>query len=403
VIVSHRLWQGHLGSDPTLIGKALILNGKSLTVVGIMPRGFNVPAEEADVWLPFTPESWGTGLGMHHLSVIARLRPGITLEQSKVEMASVISGLTQKYSEYYKDAAGMGVSIVSLREQLVGDIRLPLLVLLAAVCFILLIACANVANLLLARAAARQKEVAIRTALGASRLRVVRQLLTESLLLSIFGGVSGLLLALWGVRLLAAQKPFNIPRMDEANIDVSVLGFAMLVSILTGVIFGLAPALQSSKPDLNESLKEGSRGTTQGSGTGRTRSLLVVSELALSVVLLIGAGLMIRSFQHLLQVKLGFNPQNVLTAQLSLPQLQYAENQRVTAFYQQLLQRIDALPGVQGAAAVNNLPLAADTGTASFEIEGKPLKRESDGLSPIADYHIISPGYFHTMSSPPRS
>jgi len=399
VIVSHRLWKGLLASDPALIGKTIMLNGNDRTVVGIMPSAFDVPSEDIDVWVPFTPESWKTGLGQHFLSVIARLQPGASLDNARTEMTSVVAGLAQKYPDYYKDAAGSGVDIVPLREQVVGNIRLPLLVLFGAVCFILLIACANVANLLLARAEARHKEIAIRMALGASRLRVVRQLLTESLLLALLGGCSGLLLAVWGVRLFTAQNPFNIPRMRAVSIDMPILGFALMASFLTGVVFGLAPALQSSKPGLNEPLKEGSRGAAQGAGYrgSRTRSLVVISELALSVVLLIGAGLMIRSFRHLLGVNLGFNTEGVLTAQLSLSKAKYPDNQRVTAFYHQLLQRISGVPGVQAAGAVNSPPLSGDSGTASFEIEGRTSERESDGLSPIAAYHLISPDYFQTM------
>jgi predicted permease len=396
IVVSHRLWQRRFGADPGLIGKTLTLNGRGRTVVGIMPHGFNYPTGEVDLWAPLTVDPAATNLGIHYLDVIARLKPGGTLEQAQAEMGAVFDRLMQKYPEYYKDAAGAGVSLVPLHEQVVGDVRPALLVLLGGVGFMLLIACANVANLLLARAAARKKEIATRTAFGASRLRIVRQLLTESLVLFALGGALGLLLALWGVHVLVGASPVELPRMSEVGIDGRVLVFTTLTSLLAGTFFGLAPALQASKPDLNEALKEGGRAGAGGRGQGRTRDLLVVSELALSVVLLVGAGLMVRSFLRLLEVRLGFDPDNVLTMQLSLPHSRYPESRQVVGFYRQLLERIEGLPGVQAAAAARQLPLGEVRMNASFEAEGRTF----EAATAIADHNSVTPDYFRALSLP---
>ncbi|HEV3469892.1 MAG TPA: ABC transporter permease [Pyrinomonadaceae bacterium] len=396
IVVSHRLWQRRFGADPGLIGKTLALNGRGRTVVGIMPPGFNYPTGDVDLWAPLTIEPASTNLGVHYLDVIARLKPGVTPGQAQAEMGAVFDGLMRKYPEYYKDAAGAGVSLVPLHEQVVGDVRPALLVLLGGVGFMLLIACANVANLLLARAAARKKEIATRTAFGASRLRIVRQLLTESLVLFVLGGALGLLLALWGVHLLVGASPVEIPRMSEVGIDGRVLLFTTLTSLLAGTFFGLAPALQASKPDLNEALKEGGRAGAGGRGQSRTRDLLVVSELALSVVLLVGAGLMVRSFLRLLEVRLGFDPDNVLTMQLSLPHSRYPESHQVVGFYRQLLERVGGLPGVQAAAAVSQMPVGEVRMNASFEAEGRAF----EAASAIADFNRVTPDYFRAMSLP---
>ncbi len=393
VVLSHGLWQRHFGADPNLIGNAVILNGRSRTVIGITPPGFGFPSDKVDAWVPAAIDPASTITGVHYLNVIAHLRPGATLDQAKTELKVAVDRIKQRFPEYYKGAEGFTARIVPLRDEIVGDIRPALLVLFGSVGFILLIACANVANLLLARASARQKEIAVRTALGASRGRIVRQLLTESLLLSILGGAVGLLMAYWGIGFLIAEKPPALPRIGEITIDGRVLGFTMLISLLTGVIFGLAPALQASRPDLNESLKEGGRGGAESAGRNRTRGLLVVSQVALSVVLLVGAGLMIKSFLRLLQVNPGYNPENVLTMRLSLPYS--SQYQQVIAFYEQLLQRAGALPGVRAASIVSQLPLDDPRMNVSFDVQGHPS--EFSNVDPIADFNTISPDYFMTM------
>jgi putative ABC transport system permease protein len=397
VVLSHRLWQRHFSADPNLIGKAVILGGQSRIVIGITPPGFGFPSDMVDAWTPAAINPASTNTGAHYLNVIARLRPGGALDQAKTELKAAVDRIKQRFPEYYKGAEGFNARVVPLLEEIVGDIRTALLVLFGSVGFILLIACANVANLLLARAAARQKEIAVRTALGASRGRIVRQLLTESAFLSIMGGALGLPLAYWCIRFLIAEKPLAIPRINEIAIDGWALGFTTLVSLLTGVIFGLAPALYASKPSLNESLKEGGRGGAEGAGHNRTRGLLVVSQVTLSVVLLVGAGLMIKSFWRLLQVNPGYNPENVLTLRLSLPWR--TPYQQVIAFHQQLLQRAGTLPGAQAVAIANQLPLDTPRTNVSFDVQGHPSEFSND-KDPIADFNTISPNYFLTMGIP---
>jgi len=393
VILSHRLWQRHFGGDPGILGKTITLNNESKTVIGVMRPEFNFPSAEVDVWAPLAVDPASKNVGLHYLGVVGHLAPGATLQQATAEMRLLADQIKLAYPDYYKDAAGFTAGLISLQEQTVGNIRPALLVLMGGVGFMLLICCANVANLLLARAAGRKKEIATRMALGASRLRLVHQLLTESLLISTLGGTIGVLLAFLGVRFLAATQ-FDLPRMQEISIDGRALLFTLAASVLTGVIFGLAPALRASKSDLNDSLKEGGCTEKESKADSRTRGSLVISEIAFSLVLLAGTGLMIGSFVRLLHVRLGFDPANVLTMQLSLPQAQYSDRRQVTNFYQQLINRIDGLPGVNAAAFVNNVLMSEENATASFEVEGHTL----NSASAIADYHIISPGYFRVMN-----
>ena len=393
VIMSYGLWQRRFGSDPDITGKQLTLNGESFTVVGVMPPHFQFPSREDELWIPiaFGPNESATR-GGHYLEVIARLKHGVTLQQAQAEMNTIAARLQQQYPESNTD---VGATVISLHEQLVGDIKPALLVLLGAVGFVLLIACANVANLLLARAAVRQKEIALRIALGASRARLIRQFLTESLLLAAIGGVVGMLLALWGVNLLKAFIPENISQVKAITIDAYVLGFTLLVSLLTGLIFGLAPATQASNFNLNETLKEGGRDTAAGSRGKRLRSLLVIAEVAVSLVLLIGAGLLINSFLRLRSVDPGFRADNLLTMRIVLPRLKYPEQPQRTAFYAELLSRVEALPGVQAAAVTNWIPLVSQGDSVGFSIEGRP--EPAAGQIPIAVTRVISPHYFSTM------
>ncbi|HYY57309.1 MAG TPA: ABC transporter permease, partial [Pyrinomonadaceae bacterium] len=397
-VLSYGLWQRRFAADPKLIGQQITLDGVSRTVIGIMPQGFAFPleAQKTEYWIPINPKTeTNMERGAHYLSVIARLKPGVDLQQAQAEMDTIARRLEQQYPDRN---AGRGVSLISMYENVVGNIRPVLLILLGAVGFVLLIACANVANLLLARAASRQREIAIRTALGANRARIIRQLLTESILLSLIGGFLGLLLALWGMDLLMAVIPADLPRVREIGLDARVLGFTMLVSLLTGVIFGLAPALQASKPDLNESLKEGGRGTSEGIRRNRVRSLLVVSQVALSLVLLVGAGLLIRSFKQLQDVNPGIDPRRVLTAVIALPDAKYHEEAQMAAFFQQALQRAAVVPGLEAVGVVSPLPLSGDMAQNLLTVEGRPPLNPGERL--ITNTRIISPDYFRAIGIP---
>jgi putative ABC transport system permease protein len=393
VVLGHRLWQTHFGGDPGILGKSVTLNNESKTVIGVMRPGFNFPSAEVDVWAPLALDPASKNVGLHYLGVVGHLAPGVTLQPASAEMQSLADQVKLTYPDYYKDAAGYTAALVSLQEQTVGNIRPALLVLMGGVGFMLLICCANVANLLLARAAGRKKEIATRMALGASRVRLVHQLLTESLLMSLVGGAVGVLLAFLGVRVLAVSD-FDLPRMHEVSIDGAVLLFTLVASLLTAVVFGLAPALRASRSDLTDSLKEGGRSGKESKADSRMRGSLVISEIAFSLVLVAGSGLMIGSFVRLLDVRLGFDPADVLTMQLSLPQSQYPEQRQVASFYRQIINRIDTLPGVKAAAFVNYLPMTEENATASFEAEGETL----NSASAVADYRIIGPDYFRVMS-----
>ncbi len=398
LILSHGLWQRRFGGDPDIIDTVVTMNGNPYTVIGVMPQGFRHPNPESDTspqfWMPFSFSREVSQLGRRSdfLHVVARLKPGATLDQARAEMAGITANLAQQYPQTNTD---WGVTIVSLHERFVGDIKLSLIVIMAAVGFLLLIACANVANLLLTRAASRQKEISIRIAMGASRGRLVKQLITESLILSLVGGVLGCLLALWGVDALIGLSPGQIPRLSEATIDARVLGFTLAVSILTGLVFGLVPALQTTKLSLTETLKEGDRGSTEGFRGRRMRNTLVVVEVALSLVLLIGAGLMIRSFLHLQRVDPGFSAERLLTVQLGPPASKYPENQKVVNFYNQLLEKLAATPGIQGVSAVNALPMTGSASMWAFSIEGQPLS--PTGADADAEVYRVSPDYFQMM------
>jgi putative ABC transport system permease protein len=391
VVVSYGFWQQNLGGETDLSNKKLTIEGESFNVIGVMPRGFNFPSE-TDLWLAKEQLGVDTSTRTSHNYVgLARLKPGVTREQAQAEMNSIALNLERQYPE---DNGGMGVHVVSLEDQLVGSIRPALLVLLAAVGFVLLIACANVSNLLLARSIGRQKEIAIRTALGASPLRIIRQLLTESLLLSVLGGALGLLLAYWLIGPLVALSPTNIPRLSEIGIDGRTLLFTLGVSLLTSLIFGLLPALRFSRPDLQETLKQG--GQTSSSRSVLLRSALVVVEVSLTMVLLIGAGLLARSFWRLLHVNPGFDSENVLTMQISLPESEYKEDQQTIAFHRQLLERLQSVRGVEAAGIINNLPLGGVDINSYVWKEGDPEQKPSSSTG----FRVVSPDYFRAMNIP---
>jgi putative ABC transport system permease protein len=395
VVLGHGLWQRRFGGEQKLLGQTISLNGRSFTVVGIMPPGFQFPAK-VELWKPLAPDAQTRGArGAFWLPVIGRLKPGVTRAQAQTEMDLVATRLEQQYRQALE---GYGVNVVLMHEQLVGRMRTALQVLLGAVGCVLLIACANVANLLLARAAARQKEMALRAAMGAGRKRMVRQLLTESLLLSVVGAVAGVLLAVLGLKALLALAPPDLPRVESIGIDRTVLLFTAALSLLVGVLFGLAPARQASKLDLNEVLKEGGRSQSGGSGGQRTRMVLVVSEIALALVLLIGAGLLLKSSWRLQQVNPGFNPDHVLKGRVIPPRAKYQDAASVTNFYQQLLERLRALPGVQGAEATTSVLMKRVHNSGMFVIEGRPV--EPTGQRPELPLDSVTPGYFRLLGIP---
>ncbi len=407
VVISHGLWQRRFGGDPRLLGETLTFDGNGYTVVGIMPSGFAFPKfpKPAEVWVALSRDPDPTlarkfARGATYLSVLARLKQNVTFEQAQAELDTIAGRLQQQHPHFNIDT---GLKLTPLDEQASSDLRRALLVMLGAVGFVLLIGCANVANLMFARAVARQKEMAVRIALGASRRRIVRQLLTESLMLSVTGGAMGLLLALWIIDLLSAV-PYNAASFiapyrispEQIGLNGEVFGFTFLLSLLTGAAFGLVPALEASKPDLNESLKESSVNAVRHSWFRRSCSgALVAAEVALSLVLLIGAGLMIRSFIRLMEVDPGFKPENVLTAEINLPRSNYTDNQKVTAFYQQVLERVRALPGVQSVGASSILPLTGTNQGSDFFIEGQPPPPPDKQNQ---TYHrAVSSDYFQAM------
>ncbi len=369
-ILSAGLWQRRFGRDPNILGKTVLLDGGSYSVVGIAPPEFRLPGSQSELWIPYTPEPKDfleANRGLHLLQVVARLKPGITRQRAQSELRIIAERLEREYPSFN---AGFSVDLVPLREQLIGDIRPTLWMLIAAVVAVLLIACVNVAHLLLARARAREKEIAVRTALGANSGRLVRQLLTESVLLAVVAGLFGLLLAYWGTWILAKQAPEGLAQTGEITLDWRVLVFTLGVSILTGLVFGLVPALSSARSNLNLVLRSGGRGGTGGKMRSQARDVLLVCEVASSAALLIGAGLLIRSLVHLQQVNPGFRTDHVLTMQLSLPPAHYS-GLKVGLFYEQLLARVAGLPGVQAYGVCRFLPLSGHDMALNFQIEGQ--------------------------------
>ena len=400
VILSHDLFRRRFNSDPSILNQAITLEGRSFTVIGVMPPSFEFPIQNdpVELWTTIAGDASGsepvTGKrGAHFLQVIGRLKPGVSKEQAQSEITTIAARLEQQYPDTNTHKS---LRLESALTALVGDIRPVLLILLGAVACVLLIACANVANLLLARATSRHKEMAIRAAMGASRMRVIRQLLTESVLLSLVGGGVGLLLAVWWSDLLIALGKEDIPRAVQVGMDWRVLGFTLGVSLLTGLIFGLAPAFHSSKTELVESLKEGGRGTSEGARRNRVRNVLVVGELATVVILLVGAGLLIQSLWRLQRVNSGLQPENVLTANVGLPEIKY-KSDRQSQFFIDLRNRLEATPGVQSASSIYPLPLSGDRFSISFEIEGRPMAPKDH---PSAEFFTAGVGYFRSLGIP---
>jgi predicted permease len=397
-VLSYGMWQRRFGGDPGIIGQSLTINGDPYTVVGVLPASFQFALRNADLWRPYQPTQQQLTIRyMHGTNLIGRLKPGISTAQAQAELSVITKRIEQEHNQSH---AGTGLKLIPLQEQVVGQVRPILLVLLAAVGFVLLIACANVASLLLTRSLSRQKEVAIRAALGASRWRVIRQLLTEAVLLSLIGGAAGLLIAYWGIGALLAVLPdaqLNaLPFLKSLHIDASILAFSFGLSLLTGIVFGLAPALQSSHPDLNETLKEGGRSSAGGAGH-RLRSALVMTEIALAVVLLVGAGLMMKSLLRLLQSNVGFNPENVLTMSVTLPAGKYTDGGKQVGFYERLNERLHSLPGIVGVGTVNVLPLQGGN-TTRFYVDGDPVPPPGQEIE--ANIRVVDENYFQTLGVP---
>jgi len=398
-ILSYRFWQGHFGGDQSVIGQAIRIDEKPYTIIGVLPRNFSPygVTSDLDVWTPFAFVRSQLDPEDHELIVFGRMRQGVTLAHAQAEMGTILEALKKTHPSFDQKN---GIRVVTLQSDLVRRQRPALLLLMAAVAFVLLIACANVANLTLARAADREREIAVRTALGAGQRRILRQLLTESVLLAMIGGAAGIAIAYGGLATLKTLVPPagvgpQMPFLDRIGINGPVLGFTLLISLTTGIVFGLAPAVQISRGGVYESLKEGSRGSTGGRRSKLVRSVLVVSEVGLSLMLLAGAGLLIRSFVRMLNEKLGFDPANLLTMQIYLPESHYETGAQINNFFQQVIAGMSALPGVQSASAANYLPLTGWSGYCDFDIAGRPHPQSGEHFT--GQYRVIDWRYVPTM------
>ena len=410
VVISERLWRRKFDSDPRVLGSKLMADGRAFTVVGIMPASFEFPlplfnitgaqfGEQADIWQPLGfKDDEMKRRGRRNYGVIGRLAPGVSSQQAQAELDTVVRAMRARFTDNYPQTDSFGATLYPLKEQVVGGMKPLLLILLGAVALVLLIACANLATMLLARATAREREMAIRVAVGASRGQLLRQALTESVVLAISGAVVGVLFAIWAIDLVKTIGAQSIPRLSEVRIDSTVLVVTLAIAVGTGLIFGLVPGLASGKPDLTESLKEGGRGSTSGRRHNRLRNALVIAEVALALVLLTGAGLLLKSFVRLQNVNPGFNPRNVLTAEISLPALRYPDKKSQVNFFTELERRLASLPGVARAGLTIILPMSGINSDSSFDIEG----RMSDDTHPGPDEEIrlVSSDYFRTLEMP---
>ena len=399
VLLNESLWKRRFGGDPGVIGRAVNLNGQPYTIVGVLPHTVHLPTSgnwRDQVWVPLAfPSEEAASRSAHYLEVIARMKPGVTLPKAQAEMDTIAARLAQQYPE---TNTRIGAVVRPLHEEIVGKMKSPLLILLGAVAFVLLIACANVANLLLARAAVRQKEIALRLALGANRMRLTKQLLVESVLLSLVGGLVGLGLAYFGLNLLTRFIPTNVAQPDTISIDAKVLLFTLAVAVVTGLIFGLVPATQASHFNLNETLKEGGRDSGAGARGKRLRNSLVIAEVAISFILLVGAGLLINSFIHLRNLDPGFRADHLLALNVDLSEVKYPDTQRRTTFFVEVTRRVRTLPGVQSVAVAGNLPLTVNGDSTFIAVEGildPPVDQWPDVI-----YRTVGPGYFATMGIP---
>jgi len=417
IVISERLWKRRFNADPMLVGKTLLLNGRNYTVIGIMPAKFEFPiplygvqgnqfAERVDIWKPiaFTSEELKQR-GSRSYGLITRLRPGVSLTQAQAELDKIISNWVQTYKDNY-GGGGFGAKIYALHDQVVGQMRTGLGILLGAVVFVLLIACANLATMLLARASARERELAIRVALGAGRWRLLRQMLTESVLLAAAGAAIGIFLSVWGLELLKEIGARTIPRLAEVDVDLVVLIVTTVVAVGTGILFGLIPAFASAKPELTEVLKEGGRSSTTGARRNQVRNSLVVAEIALALVLLVGAGLLLKSYARVQNIDPGFDRRNILTAELDLSETKYPQRgsdnynhgAAMTNFWNEALRRVQQLPGVEAAGLTVVLPLSGSNTDSSFAIEGRELRPNEPG--PDEELRIVTADYFRVLRTP---
>ena len=410
IVISERLWRRRFNSDPQLVGTQVSINGRSFTVVGIMPSRFEFPlplfgvqggtfAERADIWKPiaFTKQELESR-GSRSYGVIGRLKPGVTMAQAQAEADTIVANWHPLFPDNYEPATKFGATIYPLHNLVIGGMRPALMILLGAVAMVLLIACANLTTMLLARAGAREREFAIRLALGAGRMQLIRQMLSESILLALIGGSAGVVLAIWGLDLLRSIGAQTVPRLAEVNLDLRVLLVTLGTAVATGIVIGLIPALASGKPELTEALKEGGRGSTSGLRRNRLRNALVIAEVALALVLLVGAGLLLKSFVRLQNVHPGFEPKNVLTMEVALPLLKYPRGKPVADFYAEATRRVKALPGVEAAAFTTILPLSGTNSDSSFAIEGRDPTAEK--VYPDEEIRGITPEYFSVLKVP---
>ena len=416
IVISERLWKRRFNSDPALVGKTLLLNGRSYTVIGVMPAKFEFPiplfgvqgnqfAERVEIWKPlaFTPLELKER-GSRSYGLITRLRSDVSVTKAQAELDKIISNWIQTYRDNYS-GGGFGARIYPLHSQVVGGMRSGLAILLGAVVFVLLIACANLATMLLARASARERELAIRIALGAGRWRLLRQMLTESVLLALAGAVGGIVLSIWGLELLKQIGARTVPRLGEVNVDLVVLIVTAVVAVGTGILFGLIPALASAKPELTEALKEGGRGSTSGARRNQVRNSLVVAEIALALVLLVGAGLLLKSYARVQNSDPGFDRHNILTAEMDLPETKYPQRgsadynhgAAMINFWNEALRRVQQLPGVESAGYTIVLPLSGSNTDSSFSIEGRVMGKNEPG--PDEELRIVSPDYFRVLKT----
>ncbi len=400
VVLTYQLWQRAFGGDPKILGQQITVSARSWTVIGVMPQGWKFPVEDERidyvVPLQYLAASALTNRGSHFLSVVGRLKPGVVMRQAEAELSAISGRLSKQYPDTNLNISG--TSVVTLHSDVVGNVRSALYIMLGAVGLVLLIACANVANLLLARAASRSREIAIRTALGASRARVVRQLLCESLLLALIGGTAGLVLAWWSVDLLSVAGLQGLPHLGEIRVNLAVCAFALALAIGSTLLFGLVPALQIARPSVNEALQQGAKGSTGGLHSNRLRALLVISQVSLSLLLLAGAGLLIKSFYNLRATNPGFEPERLMTLSLTLPRVRYPETGAQIRAYDQIMEKIEKIPGIESAGGANPLPLGGNISNLAFTVSGAaPMPR---GNHPGAGYLIVKSDYFRAMKIP---